>query len=480
MKILITVIILSVFPVFELHGQESDPAITVGHEVTIESSVLDEARELWVATPQGYAASGESYPVLYVLDGENHFQHATSSARFLASAGRIPGLIVVGILNTDRGRDLTPHSEDPDDLASVPTLGGADAFQDFLERELFAYVDSHYNTRPYRVVVGHSLGGLFALHTLTSRSDLFDAYIAISPSLQWSDQGMVQQSEEFFRATSQLSADLYMAAANEGGEMLGALRKLTGIIGDATPQRFRWAFTHMPEEHHGSVALRSTYDGLESVFDGWSLENALELYDTGGLAAVRNHYRAGGSRFGYERTLPATSILQIASRLIQQNRLDEAATLVMEDFGSPPPSYFVNLIADRYSEEGQAGRAQELYEASLSFNPSDEVARARLTAMGVDVSALLPEISISEATLETYAGDYQIQEDVTATIYLEDGTLFFQASRQRAGELVPVSDSRFVVSGSDLQIEFRAEPGAAAHEMILMQFGQQREALRIE
>lgn len=262
--------------------------------------------------------------------------------------------------------------------------------------------------------------------------------------------------------------------------MLGALRKISGIIGEETPQGFRWEFSHRPDEHHGSVVLRSTYDGLESVFDGWSLENALELYNIGGLAAVRSHYQSGGQRFGYERSLPAISILQIASQLIQSNRLDEAAALVTEDFGSPPPSYFLNLLADRYSEEGQVSRARELYETSLSYNPSDEVARERLTTMGVDVSTLLPEISISEAVLESYTGEYQLSAETTATIYLEDGTLFFQAERQRAGELVPISESRFVVGDSDVQIEIFAESGAAAHRIVLMQFGQQSEAPRIQ
>ena len=120
----------------------------------------------------------------------------------------------------DRGRDLLPPTQNEDEVFVLPTMGGADAFLRFLSDELMPWMDGRYRTRPYAVLVGHSAGGLFAIHALTTRPDLFDAYIAISPALRRDDQRMVAQAETFFENTSELNADLYMTMANEGGAAL--------------------------------------------------------------------------------------------------------------------------------------------------------------------------------------------------------------------------------------------------------------------
>jgi predicted alpha/beta superfamily hydrolase len=53
-------------------------------------------------------------------------------------------------------------------------------------------IDRTYRSRPYRVLVGHSLGGLFAVYALMTRPDVFQGYIAISPALWWDDQSLVK------------------------------------------------------------------------------------------------------------------------------------------------------------------------------------------------------------------------------------------------------------------------------------------------
>ena len=68
-----------------------------------------------VRTPAGYETNKVSYPVLYMTDGDAHMGHTASTIEFLTQNGRIPDLIVVGVTNTDRTRDLTPaKSSDKD------------------------------------------------------------------------------------------------------------------------------------------------------------------------------------------------------------------------------------------------------------------------------------------------------------------------------------------------------------------------------
>ena len=74
----------------------------------IKSAVLGEERTVLVRTPVGYESNKIRYPVLYMTDGDPHINHTASTIEFLTQNGRIPELIVVGVTNTDRTRDLTP------------------------------------------------------------------------------------------------------------------------------------------------------------------------------------------------------------------------------------------------------------------------------------------------------------------------------------------------------------------------------------
>jgi uncharacterized protein len=167
---------------------------------------------------------------------------ATALTTFLAANNRVPGLIVVAIENTDRNRDLTtPTQNEVQGMSS----GGADRFLQFLREELIPWTDDNYRTVPYRILLGHSLGGFFAIHALFSQPQTFDAYIAISPSVQWGDQHAVQHAETFLDATEQLNATLYMAVANEGGTLLSGMRRLAALFDERPRRGFRWAFEQL-------------------------------------------------------------------------------------------------------------------------------------------------------------------------------------------------------------------------------------------
>src|SRR5687768_18290092 len=76
--------------------------------VQLQSKMLDETRTILVRTPASYAAGTRAYPVLYMTDGDRQIGHTAAVVDFLAREGRMPEVIVVGINNTDRTRDLTP------------------------------------------------------------------------------------------------------------------------------------------------------------------------------------------------------------------------------------------------------------------------------------------------------------------------------------------------------------------------------------
>jgi predicted alpha/beta superfamily hydrolase len=100
-------------------------AIVIGERVTIFSKVLQENRRIYVGKPHDYDQGIARYPVMVVLDGDDHFDHTAGVTRFLAWNSGVPGMLVIAVPNTDRSRDLTPPSSDPGDATSNPTHGGA-------------------------------------------------------------------------------------------------------------------------------------------------------------------------------------------------------------------------------------------------------------------------------------------------------------------------------------------------------------------
>src|SRR6185295_18108602 len=170
--------------------------------LTIKSTVLGEDRIILVRTPVGYETSKLSYPVLYMTDGDAHIKHTSSSIEFLTENGRMPELIVVGVTNTDRARDLTPPKATTKNAAGdlqFPTSGGADNFLKFFETELIPEIEKQYRTQPYRILAGHSLGGLFAIHAMITKPGLFNSYIAVSPSLQWDNAEELKRAEDYLK-----------------------------------------------------------------------------------------------------------------------------------------------------------------------------------------------------------------------------------------------------------------------------------------
>ena len=125
-------------------------ASTVHFQHTINSQAVGEERTILVQVPANYDRTDARYPVVYMLDA-----HAPQNAMIAglveqqAWGGVMPEVIVVGIQNTTRTRDMTPT---PSDRQGA---GGAAKFLQFIETEVIPFVEKNYRTDPYRVLAGH-------------------------------------------------------------------------------------------------------------------------------------------------------------------------------------------------------------------------------------------------------------------------------------------------------------------------------------
>src|SRR6478752_6081543 len=135
---------------------------------TVVSRALGEVRRINVYTPTTYDASSSSrFPVLYMPDGglDEDFPHVVHTVDSLIALHRIRPVIVVGISNTERRRDLTGPTRIKSDSAIAPRVGGSAAFRRFVRDELIPAVRSRYRTTSERSIVGESLAGLFVVET---------------------------------------------------------------------------------------------------------------------------------------------------------------------------------------------------------------------------------------------------------------------------------------------------------------------------
>ncbi len=337
------------------------------NKLSIKSKVLGEERVILVRTPDGYEQNGQRYPVLYMTDGDRQIGHTISTVDFLARNGRIPELIIVGITNTDRTRDLTPTNgtlRNPNGQPQrFPTSGGADKFLKFIETELIPSIEADYRTQSYRIFAGHSFGGLFALHTLLTRPEAFNAYIAVSPTFPWDDGLPQREAEAFCKDRKEANRTLFFTVGNEGEEMNGGFDRLKKLFAKQAPKNFTWEAMLMEDEDHGSIVLRSHYFGLRKIFDGWRVPDAVAA---GGLNSVEDHYKKLTAKFGYAVLPPEALMNQLGYQLFAAGKRDEAITAFKSNIERYPNSANVyDSLAEAYEKSGKLDLAKPNYEKAV-------------------------------------------------------------------------------------------------------------------
>ena len=452
-----------------------DSQVVIGERLTLRSDILDEDRAVWVRVPSG--DDEDRYPVLLLLDGPNHFHHTTGTVDFLARHGRIPPMIVVGVANTDRTRDLTPSA--PDDPGRFATAGGADAFLRFLTDELTPWVDERYPTRPMRLLMGHSFGGLFGLHALATRPDFFAGIIAISPSLQWDDQHTVGVIDQWLESDPDVECSVYMTVGNEGMGLLGGTHKVCGLLSEKAPHTLRWHFEHHPHETHGSVPYVSTHDGLRFLFDGWTIDDPVALFDVGGLPTIEAHYARARGRFGYPGEMTPRELTGLLAALIGPGRLDDALAVgVADPERYPLPAGYWSFLGDRFGERDERDKAKVCFENVLRLNPHDEEARDKLVDLGFDPPAPPPPVDVPPERLVTYAGTYQRGDD-TIVVVAEDGKLTLRIKDFGAAGLTAQAADRFVATDFDATVTFVADEDGNVNTVRIEQAGESLEATRV-
>lgn len=335
----------------------------------LRSEVLGEVRTILVQRPPAAATQPAPMMVLYLLDGDAHFDHVRGIVNFLAGNGRLPPTLLVAIPNTDRTRDLTPAFE-RDTAANrnrFGSTGGAARFGDFLERELVPFIDSAYPTLPFRVLVGHSLGGLFNIEMLTKRPRLFQAHIAIDPSLWWDKEAAVDGLARTVRsgAVSRPSF-LYLVSANSGADMRNsAQRTVDSLERIATPSLRLW-YRYLPDEDHGSVVHRAVYDGLETIFREYRLPSD-SLAQTMDVAAVDAWFVRLSQYYGVRIATPEFALNRLGMTVLRAHPDVGLAMLQANIRRFPNSANTYDTMGDAFQALGRLPEAKAEYQKAVTL-----------------------------------------------------------------------------------------------------------------
>jgi uncharacterized protein len=250
-------------------AQTPEPTpIVIGQSYALPSAVMGQPREINVWLPPGHGEDGRRYPVLYVLDGgqAQDFHHISGLAQLGTVNGSTRDVIVVGVASMDRRNELALRSSNPDLIAQYPTQGESARFRRFLADEVIPFVETTFATDDTSVLMGESLAGLFVVETALKAPALFDACVAISPSLWWDDGELAGQAATLLAAHPPGPRVLMLSIADEGGEMQAAMDVLVAALRSSAPADLTWTYDPRPTESHATIYHGAALDAFRTLF----------------------------------------------------------------------------------------------------------------------------------------------------------------------------------------------------------------------
>ena len=252
---------------------EAGTPITVGSVHKIRSSVYGDEQVIAVRLPKGYAEAPErTWPVVYVLDGgpDQDFQMMAGLAAEAEYSGSFEPFILIGVQTENRRRQLTPPETVPGRTETLTkgTLvpGGAPVFRDYLTRDVMPWAQARYRTGR-SVVLGASLAGLFVLDTFLDRPEMFDDYVAITPSLWWDDGRIANEAAADLARHQPSDRRLYLTMADEGYRTQANLDIVVAALEKGAPAGLGWTYIDRSgSEEHRTMYLISALDALRTFF----------------------------------------------------------------------------------------------------------------------------------------------------------------------------------------------------------------------
>lgn len=367
-------------------AQSNPNNITIGVIDSIDSKILNEKRRVLIHVPKG---EGKKFPVLYVLDGDDHFEAMVGMMKRLNSTDNCPELIIVGISNANRNRsrDLT-HTKADDPRFNLRNTGGGEKFMGFIEKELIPKIESNFSTAPYRIFVGHSAGGLLVMHTLLKQNQLFNAYIAIDPGMLHDNKRLLQESKKILSENLFTNKSLFLAIANSVGEGVDLstirndesfnsmiirpiLETQEVLVSTSKSNQLNFDSKYYANEDHRSVAFLAEYDALRFFFKDYKFVMK-DVYTTDPNAKLSSileiHYEKISKQLGYKVNPDENLVNDAGYAALGAKHLEKAGDLFkLNVLNYPKSSNAFDSLGDYYLEINDSENAIVNFKKALEI-----------------------------------------------------------------------------------------------------------------
>lgn len=382
---------------------QNEPGITV----TLHSAVLNESRKIQVYAPPLNKAIKQTYPVLYVFDGESLYWPVIGAVKFMNYSSYLPQMpepIIVSVRNTRRERDMPV----PQEMAKT---NGAKNFLRFLSEELVPYINARYPVNGLNVLIGHSQGGLFVTYAGLEKPSLFPFILALDAPITVN----AALGKEYRQKLSDGCRLSYFSAETR----YGWENELPKTSCNSYYQE------KIEGETHETMPYKGIYDGLKFLFR----EHIPSQHDMN-LPAMQEYYDQLSKKYHCSYSIPATFLLASATQNINTSKKQEALALI---------SYYEKMFGQNQRSAGLLAKAN-----AITSGPDARV-DFYLNHPGADEQTLKPFLGKWKGTLFVDGG---IDLDITWEIKRADTKYIMDA--RIMDQFNSLSDFLFVTDKNEL------------------------------
>ena len=332
-------------------------------------------RTIFIQLPKDYSESNKRYPLIVLFDAQDQtlYDYTSSAIDRLTWTNDIPEAIFVGVVQKDRGKELSFEQRDT----------SSSKFLSFIKDDLINYLSKTYHLNGYYTLIGHSLGGQFVTNAMLTYPEIFKSVISVSGALYYPEseikgfkRKVLTKLQHYLSSTPDsifAKQKYYFSTGDEGFQDSGF--KLGALIADSLftkykPKTGTWHFDYLKGFNHMTTPLVSIPAGLTFIFHDWHFSDSLAMdilmyQKIDAITAMHKQMDYIKKVYGAEITFPYSAYYQFEKFYVAKGELDKAAILadqIINLYPKDDDSYVIK--ADILEKKGDLkGSAKYLREA---------------------------------------------------------------------------------------------------------------------
>jgi len=353
------IVLTCCFLSINISAQVENSEINIGVHHTIKSSILNQDREIQIYLPDSYIDTDQSYPVLYILDGQWFFSSGVAIQKALRTPGALPEMIVIGIKNTNPLRRTLFGDEN-------------EKFTDFLKNEVVQYIDSNYRTTQERLIFGWEAAAYYISELVLKENNIFSG--AIITDGGYAEEDLVKA----FR--SEKAVYLFMANSRKDIYNIGSTDAFYEILKMNEPKNLIWKYELFNDEVHKSLAYLAMYKGLKFYYHNYespTIESIQQYKDLGGMDYLTTFSKERAKRFGGDGNIDDDAKNRLIWLAFNRNNF-EYFNFFMTEFADVlstkryASAYWQNRFGQFYLQHKDYPNAIKYFNAGLTTYPNSD------------------------------------------------------------------------------------------------------------